>query len=398
MPEFKQAAGAPYSLTLRPGHEELLQLDWAQPLLRWDSPFLVERPAGLSRHLVRFVEIAELTYALKELPLMPARRDYEVLRLLEERGASAVRPVGLAIRPEGDPTAEGAAILVTRFADAAVPYRHVFASGDPRLVRSRLVDALAGLLVELHLYGCFWGDCSLSNVLYRQDGATLETILVDAETATIRPFLSDGGRNEDIGIMVENVGAEMADLAASEGRSLDEADFELGEEVAVSYRALWQEVSGQESIPDDQRYRIADRVRRLNELGFEVDEIELEPHPSREHVHLKVRVGDRNWHANRLRELTGLEASENQAKQLLADLQYWEMLLGPALPGDRALRAARWRMEVYGPWVIRLAERFRGRDPVQAYCDLLTHRYYLSVAAGHDVGTELAFEDWTARR
>jgi hypothetical protein len=390
--------GAPYTLTLRPGHEELLRLDWAQPLAQWKSAVLVERPAGISRHLVRFVEIAHVTYALKELPLQPARRDYEVLRLLEERGASAVRPVGLAIRPERDPAAEGAAILVTRFADAAVPYRHVFASSDPRFVRTRLVDALAGLLVELHLYGCFWGDCSLSNVLYRQDGATLETILVDAETATIRPFLSDGGRTEDIEIMVENLGAEMADLGASEGRSLEEADFALGEEVAASYRALWQEVAGRETIPDDQRYRIADRVRRLNELGFEVDEMELEPHPSHQHVHLKVKVGDRNWHANRLRELTGLEASENQAKQLLADLQYWEMLLGPALPGDRALRAARWRMEVYAPWVARLAEWFPGGDSVQAYCDLLTHRYYLSVAAARDVGTEATFDDLTARR
>src|SRR6202011_940525 len=212
-----------------------------------------------------------------------------------------------------DPTAEGAALLVTRFADDAVPYRQVFSTNEPGVIRSRLVDALAGLLVELHLYGCFWGDCSLSNVLYRQDGATLETILVDAETATIRPFLSDGGRTEDIQIMVENVGAEMADLGAAEGRSLEEADFELGEEVATSYRALWQEVAGRESIPDDQRYRIADRVRRLNDLGFEVDEMELEPHPSHQHVHLKLKVGDRNWHANRLRELTGLQASENQA-------------------------------------------------------------------------------------
>jgi hypothetical protein len=126
--------------------------------------------------------------------------------------------------------------------------------------------------------------------------------------------------------------------------------------------------------------------------------MELEPHPSHQHVHLKLKVGDRNWHANRLRELTGLETSENQARQLLADLQYWELLQGPALPGDRALRAARWRMEVYESWVARLTRWFPGSDPVQAYCDLLTHRYYLSVAAGHDVGTDTAFDDLTARR
>ena len=62
------------------------------------------------------------------------------------------------------------------------------------------------------------------------------------------------------------------------------------------------------------------------------------------------------------------------------------------------MRAARWRMEVYGPWVAKLAGWFPGGDPVQAYCDLLTHRYYLSVAAGHDVGTDIAFDDLTSRR
>ncbi|MDQ6747878.1 MAG: DUF4032 domain-containing protein [Candidatus Dormibacteraeota bacterium] len=386
----------PYTLTLRPGHEELVGLDWARPLARWTSEFLVDRPAGLHRHEVRFVALHNVTYALKELPVTPARRDYEVLRLLEERNAPAVRPVGLAVRGGTDPTTEGAAVLITRFADRSVPYRHVMSGGEVEgALRPALLDAVAGLLVELHLYGCFWGDCSLSNVLYRHDGATLETILVDAETATIRPFLSDGGRREDIEIMIENVGAEMADLAASVGKSLDAADLTLGHEIADRYEGLWQEVAGAESIPYDQRYRIADRVRRLNALGFEVDEIELNPHPSRHHVHLRVRVGDRNWHANRLRELTGIEASENQARHLLADLQYWEMLLGPALPGDRALRAARWRMEVYEPHLSALLTRLRpGSDLVQAYCDVLTHRYYMSVVAGRDVGTEVAIEDW----
>jgi hypothetical protein len=31
---LSQASDAPYTLTLRPGHEDLLQLDWAQPLAR----------------------------------------------------------------------------------------------------------------------------------------------------------------------------------------------------------------------------------------------------------------------------------------------------------------------------------------------------------------------------
>ncbi len=375
-----------------------MSIDWARPLAGWDSEYLVERPVGLHRHEVRFIALNDVTYAVKELPVIPGRRDYEVLRLLEERNAPAVRPIGLAVRGAQDPTTEGAAVLITRFADRAVPFRHVMSRGELGELRPALLDAVAGLLVELHLYGCFWGDCSLSNVLYRHDGATLETILVDAETATIRPFLSDGGRREDIEIMIENVGAEMADLAASVGLSLDEADLGLGREIAERYEVLWQEVSGTVSIPNDQRYRIADKIRRLNALGFEVDEIEVQPHPSHHHVHLHVKVGDRTWHANRLRELTGIEASENQSRHLLADLQYWEMLLGPALPGDRALRAARWRMEVYEPHLDELSTRLRpGADLVQAYCDLLTHRYYMSVAAGRDVGTEKALADWLER-
>jgi hypothetical protein len=186
----------------------------------------------------------------------------------------------------------------------------------------------------------------------------------------------------------------MADLAASQGRPIQEADFGLGEEVAASYERLWNEVGAPEIIPDEQRYRITERVRRLNSLGFEVDEIELEPDPNHKHLRLKVRVADRSWHANRLRELTGLEVSENQARQLLSDFHYWEMLTGSRVPSDRAVRASKWRVEVYAPWLIKLANRFPGLDPVQAYCDLLTHRYYRSVALGRDVGTEAAFEDY----
>ena len=46
-----------------------------------------------------------------------------------------------------------------------------------------MLDAFAGLLVELHLSSCFWGDCNLSNVLYRFDAEAIDTIMVDAETA-----------------------------------------------------------------------------------------------------------------------------------------------------------------------------------------------------------------------
>lgn len=46
--------------------------------------------------------------------------------------------------------------------------------------RDHLLDAISGLLVQLHLAGTFWGDCSLSNTLFRRDAGALQAYLVDA--------------------------------------------------------------------------------------------------------------------------------------------------------------------------------------------------------------------------
>ena len=48
--------------------------------------------------------------------------------------------------------------------------------------------------MRLHLAGFFWGDCSLSNTLFRRDAGALAAYLVDAETGELHPTLSDGLR------------------------------------------------------------------------------------------------------------------------------------------------------------------------------------------------------------
>ena len=79
---------------------------------------------------------------------------------------------------------------------------------------------MASLLVELHLVGLFWGDCSLSNLLYRWDAGLIEAIMIDGETSMLKEELSRGQRLEDLQIMIENVAGEMADIAAEmEARS-----------------------------------------------------------------------------------------------------------------------------------------------------------------------------------
>jgi hypothetical protein len=385
-----------YTLTVRPDHPALLDLDWSRSIVEWDDERLVDLPHGISRHEVRFLALEGATIALKELPAQAAQRDYGALRRLEEMGGTAVRPLGLVVRGEVDPGSERAAVLLTRYADHSFSYRELLAGSGFGARREQLLDAFAFLLVELHLLGCFWGDCSLSNVLYRYDAGAIEALLVDAETAELHPRLSEGQRRYDLAIMVENVSGEMADIAASQGLDVDQADLGLGADIERRYEGLWREVAVQDTVPADKHYLITERIRRLNEMGFEVEEVEVVSHPEGNSVRMRLKIADRNFHHNRLRELTGVDASENQARLILADLRYYESRQ-PAIrtASGKALATIRWRVDEFEPWLRRLAQHIPPEaDPVQAYCDLLYHRYMLSLEAGRDVGTEAAFRFW----
>src|ERR1700716_2829560 len=255
-------------------------MDWERSITGWTTDRLVDLPQGISRHNVRFVAFDDRTYAIKELPTEPARQDHAVLHTLEALSGPAVQPVGLVIRNDRDPDSEEAAVVISRYLDYSFSYRELISGAGFGARRGQLLDAFAWLLVELHLLGCVWRDCSLSNVLYRWDADAIETTLVDAETAAIHPSLSDGQRLEDLDIMTENVAGEMGDIAASQGRSLDEADLGMGEDIAERYRALWAELQVDERVPNDQHYKIADGIKRLNELGMEVAEVNVVPLPA----------------------------------------------------------------------------------------------------------------------
>ncbi len=379
-------------LTIRPGHPDFLDLPWDEPLATWSTSRVVELPRGISRHEVRFVAYDDGIYAVKELPERAARRDYEILRYLEEVDGPAVRAVGLVTRRDPDPTVEQSAALITRYLDHSFSYRELLEGAGFGERRTQMLDAFASLLVELHLAGCFWGDCSLSNTLYRWDADAIETRMVDAETAEIYDELTDGQRAYDLDIMIENVAGGMADIAAEHGIAAENADLQLGEDIAGRYRSLWDELAAVWVVGPDERYKIEERVERLNELGFDVEEVVVSSR--RERLELRVKVGGRDFHRRRLRELTGVEAGEGQARQILADLYYFQANRAPGVPSH--LAAVRWRIEAFEPMLARLTAIPEVDDPVQAYCDLLRHRYLLSVEAHQDVGTETAFDDWLA--
>jgi len=375
-------------LTIRPGHPDFLDLPWDRPLSTWTSPRLVDLPRGISRHEVRFVSYRHGIYAIKELPTDAARRDYGALRALEDLNAPAVTAIGLVTARADDAAAEASAALITRYLDYSFSYRELLQGPGFGARRNQMLDAFASLLVQLHLAGCFWGDCSLSNTLYRWDADGLETRMVDAETASIQPTLTDGRREEDLAIMIENVAGGMADIAAERGIPLDDADLSLGEDVAARYAALWDELSAVWVVGPDERYKIAERINRINDLGFNVEEVSVAATGDR--LEVRTRAGGRTFHTNKLKELTGVEAGERQARQILDDLYYHAVKFELSPP----VAAVQWRVDAFEPTLRRLRDIPEVDDAVQAYCDLLHHRYLMSVDAGCDVGTDAAFDDW----
>jgi len=389
----------PPRLRLRRPTEELLALPWDRPLASWKLERAIFRdlPVGPSRHLVRFVVAGTDVIALKEEPLDVAVREFDVLRQLEDLGLPSVVALGIAESPEW-----GTGIVVTDYLPHSLQYRRLLMrmAGASRHTRSRLLDAMASLLVDLHLRGVFWGDCSLANTLFRRDGNRIQAYLVDAETSEVHAGLSDGQRDYDLEILVENVAFGLADLAAYLDRPFEEDDpIEAAESVRRRYGRLWFELHREDQIVSGDRRAVTRRIRALNDLGFAVEEIELVPAGGGGQLRLRVAVGSRRFHADELERRAGIVALEDQARLLLNDLREYGAWLEWAekrpIPDEEA--TARWQTDVLEPALARLAEEIGpDRDLVQAYCDLLEHKWLLSERDGEDVGLEPALLSYLA--
>lgn len=383
-------------LRLRAPCPGLIALPWDRPLSDWRAPEVPLRdvPVGPSRHLVRFVHCDGELWALKDLPPRIAAREYGVLSRLEEMGLNAVRPAGLVFQPGFD-----TAVLLTRYLVGSWQYRRLFMRLPPDAPkhRARLFDAMATLLVELHRHGVFWGDCSLANTLFSRDGQVLQAFLVDAETSEVHPSLSDGQRNHDIDITVENVAAGLLDMAAKlERPELQPGFIQEAVDIRGRYERLWNLLTAEPTFGFADRYRVEGTIRKLNEAGFAVDEVSLQPvSAGGDELRLHVAVGDRKYHAAQLRRLTGLDVGEGQARILLGDLQAYQgqLCYEAGHDVDDHTAAQLWVMEVATPAMHRAHSALGGiGSPIQAYCDLLEVRWLLSERAGHDVGTERALQ------
>lgn len=391
-------------LRLRDPAIDLVDLPWELPLAEWSADRLAFRivPVGPSRHLVRFLVSSGVLYALKELPLGVARKEYDVLLHLESLGLPTVEAAGVAEAPTRD-----SAILVTKFLPHSLQYRRLMMRlpPGPGSYRERLLDAMSFLLVDLHRSGVFWGDCSLANTLFRRDGDRIQAYLVDAETSEVFPALSDGQRAYDLEILVENVAFGLADLAAmqlgasdperDDGKDGDDA-ISAAERVRDRYDQIWTLIHDEPILHPDDRQAIRNRVRKLNELGYSVD-LAVDPQADDGRVRLRMSVTTRRYHARELERRTRIRALEGQAWLLLNDVNEYGAWLewseSRAISGEEV--AERWLGDVYRPTLARIAAAVGPeRDLVQAYCDVLEQKWFLSERDGRDVGLARAIDDY----
>jgi hypothetical protein len=389
-------------LVARPGHPDFLDLPWQQPLEHWTDERMVEVAKGIHRHVVRFVNIDGALYALKELPGRLADREYRVLRRMAEESLPVVEVAAVARRHELDD------VVITRHLDFSLPYRLLFThrrpaaedADDPHSVSGlhrRLLDALTLLLVRMHLAGFYWGDCSLSNTLFRRDAGALEAYIVDVETGEWHAELSVGQRRADLEVAQLNVAGGLMDLQAALDLPPEPDPVESAERLATRYEQLWAELTEDVVVGVDERYRIEARLRRLNELGFDVEEVELEQTTEGDLLRVRTTVAEQGHHRRRLLQLTGLQAQENQARSLLNDLANFRAACerdeGRPLP--EAVAAYRWLNEVYEKVTAAVPAEHSGRlEPMELFHEVIEHKWYLSEQDGQDVGIDRALESY----
>jgi hypothetical protein len=383
---------ARFQLVARTGYPDFLDLPWDEPLEEWQSERFVEVTRGISRHVVRFVAYDWSLFALKELPERWAANEYRLLRTLTEDEMPVVAPVGVVRRERLDP------ILITEHLDYSLPFRTLFTQTPRGQLRDKLLSAQAELLVRLHLAGFFWGDCSLSNTLFRRDAGGLAAYLVDAETGELHPTLTNGQRAHDIELAVENVAGELLDVEAATQMTLAFDPFETAELLGERYERLWEEVTREEEFGQDERWRLHERLRRLNELGFDVEEIEVVAGPDGFRLQLNPRVVEPGHHRRRLHSRTGLDAQENQARRMLNDIAAYRVHLErtEGRPPPESVVAHRWVNEVFEPTITKIPrELFSRRQPAEIFHEILEHRWYLTEqAGGKDVGLDKAIASY----
>ncbi len=372
----------------------ILDLPWGVPLEEWPESHLAALPRGISRHVVRFVKLSGRVMAVKEIKAELATREYQTLSVLRRIGQPAVEPLGVIsgrTDANGDPLD---ACLITRHLRFSLPYRAIFSQRLRPDTARRVLDALAVLLVRLHLAGCFWGDVSLSNTLFRRDAGEFAAYLVDAETTELHNRLSDGQRRHDLHIAHGNIAGELMDLAAGDLLDLEVDPLEIADRIMHRYELLWTELTAPERFERGDRWRVDERIRRLNNLGFDVGELSISTDLDGTQIQIEPKIVDAGHHCRRLLRLTGQDVEENQARRLLNDLDAYRASQDRQNDDEEQV-AHDWFSAIYEPVTRTVPRELRAKlEPAELFHELLEHRWYLSEQRGHDVSLDDTVRDY----
>ncbi|WP_159793836.1 DUF4032 domain-containing protein [Puerhibacterium puerhi] len=363
----------------------LLDLPWNVALEDWPTDVLAALPRGISRHVVRFVKLRGRVLAVKETRDHYAFREYELLRRLNKLEVPCVVPVGVVTgrhTEDGEPLE---AAIVTEHLAFSLPYRAVFSKSLQPDTATRVIDALAVLLVRVHLAGFYWGDVSLSNTLFRRDADQFAAYLVDAETGDLHRELSAGQRMYDLDLARTNIIGELMDLAAGELLDEEADEVAIGDALVDRYTELWDAITAVESFSADEHWRVDERIRRLNDLGFDVGELTIVTDIDGTTVQIEPKVVDPGHHSRRLLRLTGLDVQDNQARRLLNDLDAWRAATD-RLNDSEQLVAHDWLLHSFEPTIEAVPRDLRRKlEPAQLYHEILDHRWFLSQRLHRDV-------------
>ncbi|MBD8062736.1 DUF4032 domain-containing protein [Oceanitalea stevensii] len=363
----------------------LLDLPWEVALEEWPDSVLAALPRGISRHVVRFVRLSGRVIAVKEIGETVAFHEYEMLRNLNRLDAPSVQPLAVITgraTPQGEPLDS---VLVTEHLQFSLPYRALFSQYLRPDTATRLIDAAAVLLVRLHLLGFYWGDVSLSNTLFRRDAGAFAAYLVDAETGEFQPELTIGQREYDLDIARTNIIGELMDLQAGEILDEDVDTISVGNRIVERYTALWRELTDSESFDTGERWRVAARIDRLNELGYDVGELTMTTDVDGTSVQIQPKVVDAGHHHRRMMRLTGLDVQENQARRMLNDLDAYRAATDRQ-GEDEEFVAHDWLAKVFEPTVRAIPRELRGKlEPAEIFHEVLEHRWFISEQQRRDV-------------
>ncbi len=253
---------------------------------------------------------------------------------------------------------------------------------------------LSHSLVRLHLLGFWWGDCSLSNTLFRRDAEGFAAYLVDAETGEFQKSLSDGQREHDLDIAMFNVAAELEDLRLSGVLYPGMDPVRAAEAVIRRYRRIWAALKERQLLDPKDRHAVESAMRQLHDLGFAVEEVSITMDGDSQLLSFQPRLVAAGYHTQRLRELMGIETEELQAKRLLASFDRYRARHEDT-PMSVTEMAKKWFVEVFESTINRVPAQLRGRvERAQMFHEILENRWYLSEQNGTDVGLEFAADNY----